>query len=116
MCASEKRTHKIIPFAPANFVVVASAVRREVLRNSRNTPNQGRAGQAYAWRSAGCSDEIRPQSKQRFASFCLGEMPEALPALQEIQNGGFSGFAEVVFLDPGASRAAPFAEASPIIR
>ncbi|MDY7725765.1 hypothetical protein, partial [Pseudomonas aeruginosa] len=29
MCASEKRTHKIIPFAPANFVVVASAVRRE---------------------------------------------------------------------------------------
>ena len=69
MCASEKRTHKIIPFAPANFVVVASAVRREGLRNSRNTPNQGRAGQAYAWRSAGCSDEIRPQSKQRFASF-----------------------------------------------
>ncbi|EOV8722281.1 hypothetical protein ACOSLY_006057, partial [Pseudomonas aeruginosa] len=76
-------------------------------RNSRNTPNQGRAGQAYAWRSAGCSDEIRPQSKQRFASFCLGEMPEALPALQEIQNGGFSGFAEVVFLDPGANGAAP---------
>ncbi|MEZ7186146.1 hypothetical protein QVM19_32075, partial [Pseudomonas aeruginosa] len=61
----------------------------------------------YAWRSAGCSDEIRPQSKQRFASFCLGEMPEALPALQEIQNGGFSGFAEVVFLDPGANGAAP---------
>ncbi len=44
-------------------------------------------------------------------------MPEALPALQEIQNGGFSGFAEVVFLDPGANGAAPpFAEASPIIR
>lgn len=34
-------------------------------------------------------------------------MPEALPALQEIQNSGFSGFAEVVFLDPGANGAAP---------
>ncbi|MFO6130198.1 hypothetical protein, partial [Pseudomonas aeruginosa] len=46
--------------------------------------------------------------------FCLGEMPEALPALQEIQNSGFSGFAEVVFLDPGANGAAPpFADASP---
>lgn len=27
--------------------------------------------------------------------------------MQEIQNGGFSGFAEVVFLDPGANGAAP---------
>lgn len=34
-------------------------------------------------------------------------MPEALPALQEIQNSGFRGFAEVVFLDPGANGAAP---------
>lgn len=33
-------------------------------------------------------------------------MPEALPALQEIQNSGFSGFAEVVFLDLGANGAA----------
>lgn len=33
-------------------------------------------------------------------------MPETLPALQDIQNSGFSGFAEVVFLDLGANGAA----------